>query len=260
MMQIKDNCWKIEGTKQHYFLKKYKNQKIYDKVKTILQAKIPFVSPALSYREPFIVFPWLEGRAANYSKHEDCQRVYYMLQQFHDAGKACVEVAPPLQLEAKWHFRYQQFQMLKEVKEVLGTAFDDLIRVAEFSLLRATFPRGDVTLLHGDVAHHNFLLEPKDSYIIDLDLASAGTEAEEFTLWMHRLLPHFSYDLYQLLEVLPQLEQFRDSFPLLLFPNELLREWLFFYEDEAFQPYLKAMTIFALERWPTLHQQIMTLK
>ncbi|MER1999562.1 MAG: aminoglycoside phosphotransferase family protein [Lysinibacillus sp.] len=265
-MKIKDNCWKISGQTGSYFLKKYRSRQTFEKVAELqraLQPKLPFLVPALAFEEPFIVYKWLSARAADYNDIADCREVFQMLQMFHKEGQQLIDVAPPLQLEAKWHYRLHQFESLQPtLQPMLGRFYDDLVRISEFTLLRAPFPKGEMTLLHGDVAHHNFLFskDKNEPYMIDLDLAVVGTPAEEIILWLHRLLPHFHYDLVALLEALPELEAYSPYFGLLLFPNEILREWLFFYEHEDVHPYLRAMTVVAIERWPSLHQQIEALQ
>ena len=263
-MKIKDNCWQISGQTSSYFVKKYRQRQTFEKVVKLqraLQPKLPFLVPALAYEEPFIVYKWVSARAADYNEIADCRKVFQMLQTFHKEGQQLIDVAPPSQLEAKWHYRLHQFESLQpKLQALLGRFYDDIVRIAEFTLLRAPFPKGEMTVLHGDVAHHNFLLSHDSSHMIDLDLAVVGTPAEEFILWLHRLLPHFHYDLIALLEALPELEAYAAYFELLLFPNEILREWLFFYEHEDIHPYLRAMTVVAIERWPTLHQQIVSLR
>ena len=72
----------------------------------------------------------------------------------------------------------------------------------------------------------------KDGIIrfIDFDLASTGPAGTEIALWIHRVLPQIEYDIEFLLNEQPSLQKLDSSSKsLLLFPNELLREWLHFF-------------------------------
>lgn len=258
-MNIKSNCWRISNEETAYFVKKYKHPRTFQKVRTIhraLQETTEFLVPVIAFSEPYIVYEWVEGRAADYNDVGECRQVFSVLDQLHKAGQD-IYVEPTIQLEAKWHYRLLQFQIFEEqLRAILNNSYNDLLRIAEFSLSRARFPIGATTLLHGDVAHHNFLLTEKKMYMIDVDLAVLGTEADEFLLWMHRLLPHFHYDLYKILSEIPELERYRSYFSLLLFPNELLREWLVFAEQPSLHSHLLAMTSYYLQQWPKLNNQI----
>lgn len=259
-MKIKQHCWQIKGTDTTYFLKKYTQLSTYKKVAMIhqqLQQDLPFLAKSIACHEPFIVFKWLQARSVDYSNVNDCRVVYDMLDKLHKEGTILIDRLPPLQLEAKWHYRLLHFESLQAILEpLLHRYFFDIVRIANYTLQRGNFPKGDVTLLHGDVAHHNFLRNDDSYYMIDVDLAVAGVPAEEFILWIHRLLPHYQYNLFEIIEAIPELQEYERYFPLLLFPNELLREWLFFYDVDVMQPYLMALTEMTLENWPRLHTQI----
>lgn len=260
-MQIKDRCWQIEGETTSYFLKKYIEQRTFEKVRTLqqqLQDQLLFLAPAIAYHEPFIVYEWLNATAVNYREQKHCQAVYALLTQFHEAGQSLAFRLPTLQLEAKWHYRLMQFESLEKILvPILQHDFYNIVRIATYALQKSCFPKESVTALHGDVAHHNFLKDDMNNfYMIDLDLSAAGSAAEEFILWMHRLLPHHRFNVHDVLEIVPQLACYERYFSLLLFPNELLREWLFFYGEKRMYPYLLELTEQTLEYWPRLHEQV----
>lgn len=260
-MRIKDRCWQIDGGTTAYFLKKYIEQQTFDKVRVLqqqLQQRLLFLAPAIAYHEPFIVYKWLNASAVNYREREHCQAVYALLTQFHEAGQPLAYRLPILQLEAKWHYRLLQFESLESILlPILQQNFYNIVRIAHYALRRGCFPKEAVTALHGDVAHHNFLKDAANNfYMIDLDLSAAGNAAEEFILWMHRLLPHHRFNIHDVLDIVPQLECYERYFSLLLFPNELIREWLFFYGEKRMHPYLMELTEQTLECWPRLHEHV----
>ena len=258
-MKIKENCWRLSNAQQAYFLKKYKSEKTFKKVRVIHETLAPnlrCLAPVVAYAKPYIVFRWVNGRPANYQNFMHCRRVFNMLSALH-AQEAEFYHFPKLKLAQKWHMRLVQFQLLEmPLRSVLGNDYDALLSIAKYGFDHAVFPSGGNTLLHGDVAHHNFLLSEHGDTIIDFDLAVVGNEAEEWILWMHRLLPHYRYRLNEVLRIVPELEEYRKYFSLLLFPNELLREWLLFYDNEAMYPHLKLLTNWTLRQWPQLVKQI----
>ena len=142
----------------------------------------------------------------------------------------------PYPLVVKWEERIIRFRKISEdvkhtsekvhVEEILFYAMNAL------RIVKKTYKDHlDGTLLHGDVVHHN-ILRDQDGIIrfIDFDLASTGPAGTEIALWIHRVLPQIEYDIEFLLNEQPSLQKLDDSSKsLLLFPNELLREWLHFF-------------------------------
>ena len=97
--------------------------------------------------------------------------------------------------------------------------------------------------------------------LIDFDLACLGDPAEEVILWMHRVLPHVNYNVYDLLNEQPYTEIVHQKIGYLLYPNELLREWLYLLQvndeqREQLLQYVRPFTSRSLQMWPTLVQQV----
>ncbi|MEG0473692.1 MAG: serine/threonine protein kinase, partial [Solibacillus sp.] len=84
------------------------------------------------------------------------------------------------------------------------------------------------TLLHGDVVHHNFMFGKDDVKLVDFDLAAMGKKSDELILWAHRVLPNVDYDLKSLMKQHPYLQHIRKKEHYLLYPNEIMRESLFY--------------------------------
>jgi len=124
-------------------------------------------------------------------------------------------------------------------------------------------PEKDITLLHGDVVHHNFLrCSNGELKLIDFDLAHLGEADDEYILWLHRVLPAVDYDLTKIFSELPELKRLdKRKLHRLKYPNELLREWLFAVDlplDQqlVFLDYLVPFTKRALTYWPKLWYDI----
>ena len=85
------------------------------------------------------------------------------------------------------------------------------------------------SLIHGDIAHHNFIMGARGIRIIDFDLASYADPDEEWILLLQRFLPFADYDLQLLIDEHPDFLRVLEEQPAgLRYPNELFREWLAF--------------------------------
>ena len=142
------------------------------------------------------------------------------------------------------------------------------MRTNALSIVKKTYKDHlDGTLLHGDVVHHN-ILRDRDGIIrfIDFDLASTGPAGTEIALWIHRVLPQIEYDIEFLLNEQPSLQKLDNSSKsLLLFPNELLREWLHFFtlSEKSREKQAKKLIPFtksALSHWPELWYNVERMK
>ncbi|MBD8026814.1 phosphotransferase [Ureibacillus sp. Re31] len=273
-MQIKNNIWKQETPNGTLFIKKYENVSVADKVKSIHKQldkiKFPYVIPLVKSKERDLVIQlWQDNSySADFSNADQRKQSYKILKALHDTvnvidWKSQV-ILPRQHLYQKWNARYERFLINeKELVPYLQHAYYDITLFASRVLKQMRRKRhkvnGKLTLLHGDVVHHNFLIcEDKNMKLIDFDLAVVGDSAEEMILWMHRVLPTMDYDLKKLFKEIPYLHQLcLPKLNYLQYPNELLREWLYVlqlgnYERDAFLDYLMPFTEKALRHWPDL--------
>ena len=276
-MQLKNNIWKQETSKGTLFIKKYENQAIADKVKFIHKQlesiRFPYVIPLVKSKESdLIVQMWQNNsNSADFSIYDHRQQSLTILEALHRTNKIInwknQTTIPRQNLQQKWNARLERFILHEnELRPYLQHGFDDIVKFSERVLKqmrRKQFSNGKMALLHGDVVHHNFLIcNEKEMKLIDFDLAVLGDPAEELVLWMHRVLPTVEYDLSSLLKENTYLANgCLKKLNYLQYPNELLREWLYFlqlgnYEREAFLEYLMPFTKNALSHWPQLVQEI----
>lgn len=213
--------------------------------------------------------PWLEGaKAINFKKRADRADSLAALHALHATNTELDwSVSPYLHIHplvAKWEDRIERFYDIKGACEsYIGKEIvDDILFYATkaMSIIRKTYiGTKDPTLLHGDVVHHNILRGP-DGIIrfIDFDLACSGPAGTEIALWIHRVLPQIGYDIEFLFDEQPTLKELDpDLLPLLLYPNELLREWLhvFTLSPESRVRQVNRLIPFtqtALSHWPKL--------
>jgi len=282
-MQIKNNIWKQETSKGTLFIKKYDSSTSAEKVKFIHRQleliEFPYVIPLIKSKEPdLLIQKWQKhSSSADFSKAKHRKDALHILKSLHDTGNVIDwksnYIIPRQHLYQKWNARLERFlNNEQELVPYLQHAFYDITLYANNVLKQMRKQQNDrakkrVTLLHGDVVHHNFLvLNDGSMKLIDFDLGVIGDPSEELILWMHRVLPTINYDLKLLMKENPYLMQ--NCLPklhYLQYPNELLREWLFVLhlgeiEREAFLDYLMPFTEKALRHWPALMSEIEILQ
>ena len=280
--KIKENVWKLEKNGHYFSIKRYYSSSTAAKVKKVHKAlrsvSFPHIVPVIGNQHKLtLIQPWLDGaKAVNFKKRADRTDSLEALNALH-ATKAQIDwpsftylhVYP---LVAKWDDRITRFRAIREVCEVyIGkSAVDEILYYADNAMrvVRKTYVDSlDGTLLHGDVVHHN-ILRDQDGTIrfIDFDLACTGPAGTELALWIHRVLPQIDYDLVFLMNEQPSLRALDDaSKSLLLYPNELLREWLHFFSlspasREKQVKNLIPFTESALSHWPELWYNVERMK
>jgi len=90
------------------------------------------------------------------------------------------------------------------------------------------FNNSEKVILHGDVAHHNFL-KCKDNklYLIDFDLISVGVPHVDYLQYANRILPFMNWSLDELANCkkIKPLLQDKGFIYALAYPTDILREW-----------------------------------
>lgn len=273
-MQIKNNIWKKKSSDETLFIKKYDNLTLAEKVKYVhnkLESiHFPYVIPLKPTSEKdVLVQVWQPNSiSADFSKRSHRLQSVEILRALHET-KSKINwqdkiVLPRQFFYHKWNMRLEKFLLNeRDLVYYLDHAFYDIVLYASRILKKMRKQKfksiEQLTLLHGDVVHHNFLVCKDGSMkIIDFDLAVLGDAAEEMILWMHRALPTMDYDVMKLLNEHDYLQETCiDNIQYLQYPNELLREWLYVlqlgeYEREIFLDYLMPFTENALRHWPDL--------
>lgn len=276
--QINHHVWKLKQNNRFYSVKQYDSQATLYKVNQIHEQlkEIGFshMLPVVKSDYPLLfVQPWLaRARSVNFKKRNDRVDSLAALRKLHATGGRfdwkSAQYLHHYPLALKWEDRLFRFQSIRKACEVyIGkNVVEDIIFYAESALRmikKMNRSTEQLTLLHGDVVHHN-LLRDGDGFIrlIDFDLASIGDARTEIALWMHRVLPQIDYDLPFLINEHPYLQTLDEStFYLLLYPNELLREWLHFFSlsSKSRERQLKHILPFTKDahaHWPKLWYNI----
>lgn len=268
-VQLKPNVWKWQIGPHAYSLKKYDVQSDADKIRYIhdqlLKIGADFIVPIEPYHdELYIQQPWIDsGKKVQFNQSEDREKSLAVLHQLHATQSKVPWHKFPhfheIDLLRKWSHRLEKWEQFEGfMNHKLGVSKTSKItQLAKDSLaLLKPISKKHLTLLHGDVVHHNFVRDKKDKiYLIDFDLACLGPPEVELVLWTHRVLPHYAYDINAVVKDHPSLQTIDWNY--LLFPNELMREWLYAttlseLQLRVFIPKLKRFTDNTLEHMPKL--------
>ena len=256
---IKENCWKWDSSKGPYFMKYYEDLYVAQKVKiihtTLEKLQFPYHVRAETNDDAHILKQrWFEGESADYRKLEDQKLALEVLQALHETRFEIdwytQDLLPYYHLKEKWIQRLARF-IEHEIPliELLQENYKKIVWMAENALRNmenSTLSKQTRTLIHGDVVHHNFMIGDDGIKLVDFDLAAVGEYTDELILWLHRVLPNVSYDLKGLMDQHPYLQQAKHKLHYLRFPNEIMREALFYLkcntrQQEACYPFIQSL-------------------
>lgn len=271
---IKENCWKWDSPKGPYFMKYYEDDFVAQKVKSIhrelTSIKFPYHIALEENEEPHILKQrWFEGESADYKRFEHQQLSITALQKLHETNKQINwsenGALSTYRLYEKWMRRFERFvEHERELKRLLKNRYDLLVNHAFHALnSMALLPvySEQLTILHGDVVHHNVMVNGEVVKLIDFDLACKGEASDELVLWLHRVLPQVHYELNLLFKSHSYLKIAQEKLHYLQFPNEILRECLFYLKlnDQqklACYPFIQSIVNEWLKKKESLARQI----
>lgn len=256
---IKENCWQWDSPKGSFFMKYYEDAFLAQKVKLIHhqleKIKFPYHVPVERNEDAHIIKQrWYEGRSANYRQPDDRKLTLHVLQTLHQTGKEIdwteLNLLPYYGLKEKWNRRFERFiEHESALTELLEDNYKKIVKQAEKALtyIEATkYVPERQTLLHGDVVHHNFMIGDEGIKLVDFDLAALGQKTDEIILWLHRVLPNVNYNLTDLMNEHPTLQEVRHKLHYLLYPNEVMREALYYLklsprQQQACYPFIQSV-------------------
>ena len=174
-----------------------------------------------------------------YRNKSERKEALLLLEQFYSVTERLVNIyqyiLPPFQIIDKWQTRKAQFEKNRDIVEkyIDETIINEIIFYAELSLMHIIhnqqyFDSKPKVILHGDVAHHNFLRD-KDFHLnlIDFDLICIGPAVIDYIQFANRILPHMNWSYYELkhMPVYSNLMKEEAFLAALLYPTDILREW-----------------------------------
>jgi hypothetical protein len=175
----------------------------------------------------------------DYGVQKDREEGVELLNRFHDHTSVLVPsyaaMLPKTDLARKWRHRTNEFtKNLPAVNRYVNKSLtNELLEWADYSLTNFVKLKNELeteppVILHGDVAHHNFLRSKAGKLIIiDFDLISTGSRAYDMLQYANRILPFLDWQ-FESLEKINHLNKWLhfDAFLCgLLYPADILREW-----------------------------------
>jgi hypothetical protein len=162
-----------------------------------------------------------------------------LLEQFHFITSTFETryrtIIPRGMIFKKWRERRKTFSSnISHLKYFVNEAFiTELMDWANWSLTGMTkdpslFINEPFCVLHGDVAHHNFLRDSKGIvHLIDFDLISIGPPSLDYLQYANRILPNLDWSIDRLAQfsTFEKLLDKKEFLFALAFPADIFREW-----------------------------------
>lgn len=185
----------------------------------------------------------------NFHSQQNREEGLALLEEFHKVTASFAEryktLIPYSDLPGKWNERLQSFSRNhSRLRYFLdGKTIYELMAWAHWSLSgmwqnAGFFSKEPHVILHGDVAHHNFLRDQSGTlHLIDFDLISIGPECIDILQYANRILSYMDWDFEQL-QKYPQMKPFlseRAFLYALAYPTDILREWNRIFKDKTYK-------------------------
>ncbi|WP_409270789.1 phosphotransferase [Neobacillus sp. SCS-31] len=202
-----------------------------------LGRKGPFYANGLYFG--FIDYIRPHPKAFTFQTEEDRSEGLKVLKKFHNVTEqiaGAYRLSIPLAKQiSKWEDRLARFAANTPViSGVLGGEIcDEILSWADWGLKgmkrrKGLFSEGPQAILHGDVAHHNFLRSRNGRVnLIDFDLISIGPPILDYLQYANRILPFIGWSFgtlsaYEGIKDFLKEEAFLHA---LVYPTDILREW-----------------------------------
>lgn len=175
----------------------------------------------------------------SYINEQDRYDGLELLHQFHQAtGKISVRYQTLIgyfKMIDKWRERTEKFLDNTPIVRFFITRemISEMVKWANWSLkglektLHSSTKREKV-ILHGDVAHHNFLRSTDQRlFLLDFDLISIGEASFDYLQYANRILPFLDWSLEELTKLERMKPYLNESAFLyaLAYPADIFREW-----------------------------------
>jgi thiamine kinase-like enzyme len=188
-----------------------------------------------------------------FHSHKNRQEGIELLEQFHQTTATFEAryrtLLPKGHLIEKWQERLNLFSNnLPYLAYFINDRFmKDILAWANWSLAgmeqnRSFFQHEPALILHGDVAHHNFLRDSEGQLnLIDFDLISIGPASFDYLQYANRILPYIDWSLERL-SSLNQIKKYLHE-PAFLFalayPADIFREWNRMIREKSYTDHTK---------------------
>lgn len=175
----------------------------------------------------------------HFFNHENRKEGLRLLSDFHRSSNGLTAdlsgEVPTFNQIGKWEERLEIFKSFLPVigHFVSEVILKDWIAWASWSLngmrkFEHLIRKETNTIIHGDVAHHNFLRRSDGALcLIDFDLVSLAPPIIDYLQYANRILPTVNYDLNALWNYMELKKFLENPFFLyaLAYPTDIFREW-----------------------------------
>lgn len=183
-----------------------------------------------------------------------------LLKKFHDTTEKLVSryrtVVPAYRQADKWRERatlflnnlpvVRYFVQKEIINELLAWADWSLRGIEEEAWL---FQSGRQVILHGDVAHHNFLRAKDQSlYLLDFDLVAIGSPHSDYLQYANRILPFMNWSFEELKKypIFKYSLEEKGFLHALAYPTDIFREWNRVIRDRSYLDSVKIRPVLDL--------------
>lgn len=198
----------------------------------------------------------------SYQSSSDRKEGIRLLNRFHRTTKRLAKsyemMLPRINLYEKWYERSSRFQ--KHIPLLRHYLKDQMINeLMEWSKIsleglkneNLNFGNDDLqpVILHGDVAHHNYLKSKSGNlYLIDFDLISIGNEGSDLLQYANRIFPFINWSMHELskYEHINKYLNNRAFLLALMYPTDIFREWTRIIKDKTYQSPEKILPVMEL--------------
>ncbi|SEM32340.1 Phosphotransferase enzyme family protein [Mesobacillus persicus] len=253
LTRIRDHVYLVEASQVTFILKGY-----LDLSKLALQQDFTAALKKAGFEETYCFFNFIESplyfenrywgcieylvpnrRPFTFKSQAEREEGLQLVSEYHSITKGLVSSYGSLlskqDLLRKWKQRLKLFKKNLSIVHyyVPKEITKEIIMWAELALAgmennQANFTTQDQVILHGDVAHHNFLrLATGELYLIDFDLVSVGPKRYDLLQYANRILPFMHWSLKSLFKMNGLTEYVNDQSFLygLMYPSDIFREW-----------------------------------
>jgi thiamine kinase-like enzyme len=178
-------------------------------------------------------------RPFTFDSHKNRKEGLKLLEEFHQVTASCViryktllsysdmleKYSERLKTFKKYHSKITYFLNEQTVNELIDWADWSLNGMKENE---SFFFKQPSVILHGDVAHHNFLRDKNGLLnLIDFDLIHIGPASIDYLQYANRILPSIDWSIDKLSQYRQMGELIKDKAFLyaLAFPTDIFREW-----------------------------------
>jgi hypothetical protein len=198
------------------------------------------LEPIVYDNQYFGCLPYIEPHSTPFTFKSHTERLegLSLLDEFHQVTKHTVKgyqtLIPEYNLQNKWTERLEKFKNNKKIlrKYLPQEVISEWIEWGEWSLNgiehHVNRMKEENVVLHGDVAHHNFLRKKDGTlYLIDFDLISIGSKHLDLLQYANRILPSIDWNIKSLAQYkdLRKLMANPGYLHALVYPTDLFREW-----------------------------------